>query len=173
MQFTNDGFLNEGDTGRSRTRRADLRERRLDPVQAARVRVIPRERQKHCSSCGLQVHANHSHHSPGLQTKGKPSKHKVKSILARERRKEDRQKTVWFKESEDSSDIEVEIIPDTIGLKSEDDEERVEGDFTSHQPEDGEMVLGELTMLNIQDSRSRETAITDSREGLNTDRREQ
>ncbi|XP_058638446.1 cadherin-related family member 5 isoform X2 [Onychostoma macrolepis] len=170
MQFTNDGFLNEGDTGRSRSRRAELRERRLDAVQAARVRVIPRERQRHCSSCGLQTHTNHSHHSPAVQTRGKVNKHKVKSILAKERRKDDSHKTVWFKESEDSSDIEVEIIPDTIGLKPEEDMEKVEGDFVSPPPEDSEMELGELTMLNIQDLTSRETA---NSEGLNTERRDQ
>ncbi|RXN17658.1 cadherin-related family member 5-like protein [Labeo rohita] len=161
------------DTGRSRSRRAELRERRLDAVQAARVRVIPRERQRHCSSCGLQTHTNHSHHSPAVQTRGKANKHKVKSILAKERRKDDRHKTVWFKESEDSSDIEVEIIPDTIGLKPEEDMEKVEGDFVSPPPEDSEMELGELTMLNIQDLSSRETAIPDSREGLTTERRDQ
>ncbi|XP_073693494.1 cadherin-related family member 5 [Garra rufa] len=172
MQFTNDGFLNEGDTGRSRSRRAELRERRLDAVQAARVRVIPRERQRYCSSCGLQTHTNHSHHSPAVQTRGKANRHKVKSILAKERRKDDRQKTVWFKESEDSSDIEVEIIPDTIGLKPEEDIEKVEGDFVSPPPEDSEMELGDMTMLNIQDL-SRETPISDSREGLNTERRDQ
>uniref|UniRef100_A0A8C1VA93 Cadherin domain-containing protein n=1 Tax=Cyprinus carpio TaxID=7962 RepID=A0A8C1VA93_CYPCA len=173
MQFTNDGFLNEGDTGRSRSRRAELRERRLDSVQAARVRVIPRERQRHCSSCGLQTHTNHSHHSPAVQTRGKVNKHKVKSILAKERRKDDGHKTVWFKESEDSSDIEVEIIPDTIGLKAEEDMEKVEGDFASPPPEDSEMELGELTMLNLQDLSSREMEISDSREGLNTERRDQ
>ncbi len=173
MQFTNDGFLNEGDTGRSRSRRAELRERRLDAVQAAGVRVIPRERQRHCSSCGLQTHTKHSHHSPAVQIRGKANKHKVKSILAKERRKDDGQKSVWFKESEDSSDIEVDIIPDTIGLKPEEDMEKVKGDFASPPPEDSEMELGELKMLNIQDLSSRETGNSDSREGLNTERRDQ
>ncbi|XP_067309551.1 cadherin-related family member 5 isoform X2 [Pseudorasbora parva] len=155
------------DTGRSRSRRAELRERRLDAVQAARVRVIPRERTRHCSSCGLQTNSNHSHHSPAVQTKGKANKYRVKSILAKERRKDDRHKSVWFKESEDSSDIEVEIIPDTIGLKPEEDVERVEGEFASPPPEKSEMELGDLTMLNIQDLSSRETS-----DGLNTDRRD-
>ncbi|XP_026071710.1 putative protocadherin beta-18 isoform X5 [Carassius auratus] len=172
MQLTNDGFLNEGDTGRSRSKRAELRER-LDAVQAARVRVIPRKRQRHCSSCGLQTHTTHSHHSPAGQARGKANKHKVKSILAKERRKDDRQKTVWFKEREDSSDIEVEIIPDNIGLTPEEDMEKIEWDFASTQTEDSEMELGELTMLNIQDLSSRETAISDSREELNTERRDQ
>ncbi|XP_077057743.1 cadherin-related family member 5 [Siphateles boraxobius] len=170
MQFNNDGFLNEGDTGRSRARRAELREGRLDVVQAARVRVIPRERLRHCRSCGLQTSFNHSHHSPVVQTKGKDNKYRVKSILAKERRKDDRHKSVWFKESEDSSDIEVEIIPDTIGIKPEEDVERVEGDFASQAPEDSQMDMGDLIMSNIQDLSSRE--ISDGRDGLNTDRKD-
>ncbi|XP_039546930.1 cadherin-related family member 5 isoform X1 [Pimephales promelas] len=170
MQFNNDGFLNEGDTGRSRARRAELREGRLDAVQAARVRVIPRERLRHCRSCGLQTSFNHSHHSPVVQTKGKANKQRVKSILAKERRKDDGHKSVWFKESEDSSDIEVEIIPDTIGIKPEDEVEKGEGDFASHPLEDSQMELGDLIMSNIQDLSSRE--ISDGRDGLNTDRKD-
>lgn len=49
----------------------------------------------------------------------------TRSILAKQRRKEG-QKTVWFKESEDSSDIEVEIIPDTVGRVEEETEEELE-----------------------------------------------
>lgn len=172
MQFTNDGFLNEGDTGRSRSRRAELRDRRPDPAQTGRVRATPRER--HCSSCGVQVQVNHKHQSsPAVQSRGRQSKNKVKSILAKERRRDERQKTVWFKESEDSSDIEVEIIPDNIGFKSKEDGERVEADFASHPSGDGEMELGELTRLNVQDLSSREKAISDSRDGLNTEQQDQ
>lgn len=36
---------------------------------------------------------------------------------------------VWFKESEDSSDIEVEIIPDTVGRVEEETEEELEGEM--------------------------------------------
>lgn len=154
MQFTNDGFLNEGDTGRSGSRRAELRDRRPESGQAGRVRATPRERQRQCSSCGHQVQSNHS--SPVVQSRGRPGKNKVKSILAKERRREERQKTVWFKESEDSSDIEVEIIPDDIGLKPEEDTEKVEA---------SEMELEELTMLNIPELKSREV---DNKDGLNT-----
>ncbi|KAI7814974.1 putative cadherin-related family member 5-like, partial [Triplophysa rosa] len=174
MQFTNDGFLNEGDTGRSRSRRAEMRDRRPDPAQTGSVRAIPRERQRHCSSCGVQVHGNHKHHSsPAVQSRARQSKNKVTSILAKERRRDDRQKTVWFKESEDSSDIEVEIIPDNIGFKSEKDGEKAEADFTSPPSEDGEMELGEITTLNTQDLSSRERAISDSRDGLNTEKQDQ
>ncbi|XP_065117701.1 cadherin-related family member 5 isoform X1 [Paramisgurnus dabryanus] len=154
MQFTNDGFLNEGDTGRSGSRRAELRDRRPESGQAGRVRATPRERQRQCSSCGHQVQSNHS--SPVVQSRGRPGKNKVKSILAKERRREERQKTVWFKESEDSSDIEVEIIPDDIGLKPEEGTEKVEA---------SEMELEELTMLNIPELKSKEV---DNKDGLNT-----
>ncbi|TRY90727.1 hypothetical protein DNTS_016559 [Danionella cerebrum] len=171
MQFTNDGFLNEGDAGRTRSRRVDLRERRLEATPPVRVRVVPRERLKQCSSCGHQLHTNHSHHSGAIQTRGKASKNKVKSILAKERRKDEKHKSVWFKESEDSSDIEVEIIPDTIGLKPEDDEQKVDGDFASPPLNEHDMELGELTMLNIQDARSKDT-VSDSKEDVSTNRKE-
>ncbi|XP_057202820.1 cadherin-related family member 5 isoform X2 [Triplophysa rosa] len=162
------------DTGRSRSRRAEMRDRRPDPAQTGSVRAIPRERQRHCSSCGVQVHGNHKHHSsPAVQSRARQSKNKVTSILAKERRRDDRQKTVWFKESEDSSDIEVEIIPDNIGFKSEKDGEKAEADFTSPPSEDGEMELGEITTLNTQDLSSRERAISDSRDGLNTEKQDQ
>lgn len=49
----------------------------------------------------------------------------MRSILSKQRRREG-QKTVWFKESEDSSDIEVEIIPDTVGRVEEETEEELE-----------------------------------------------
>lgn len=35
---------------------------------------------------------------------------------------------MWFKESEDSSDIEVEIIPDMVGRVQEETEEELEGE---------------------------------------------
>ncbi|XP_065117702.1 cadherin-related family member 5 isoform X2 [Paramisgurnus dabryanus] len=142
------------DTGRSGSRRAELRDRRPESGQAGRVRATPRERQRQCSSCGHQVQSNHS--SPVVQSRGRPGKNKVKSILAKERRREERQKTVWFKESEDSSDIEVEIIPDDIGLKPEEGTEKVEA---------SEMELEELTMLNIPELKSKEV---DNKDGLNT-----
>lgn len=51
----------------------------------------------------------------------------MRSILTKQRRREG-QKTVWFKESADSSDIEVEIIPDTVGRVEEETEEELEGE---------------------------------------------
>lgn len=35
---------------------------------------------------------------------------------------------MWFKESEDSSEIEVEIIPDTVGRVEEETEEELQGE---------------------------------------------
>lgn len=51
-----------------------------------------------------------------------------RSVLAKQRRKEG-QKTVWFKEIEDSSDIEVEIIPDSVGRVAEETEDELEGEL--------------------------------------------
>ncbi|XP_014891038.1 cadherin-related family member 5 [Poecilia latipinna] len=123
LQFTNDGFQNEADP--SRGKRWNVVPRRSTFPQP-RSRILPLERRsRHCSTCG--VYANHV-------TKGSPSvrrsrsdgdEYGMRSILSKQRRKEG-QKTVWFKESEDSSDIEVEIIPDSVGRVEEETEEELE-----------------------------------------------
>lgn len=64
---------------------------------------------------------------PSRRGRGDGDEYGMRSILTRQRRKEG-QKTVWFKESEDSSDIEVEIIPDTVGRVEEETEEELEGE---------------------------------------------
>lgn len=64
---------------------------------------------------------------PARRDRGDEDEYSTRSILAKQRRKEG-QKTVWFKESEDSSDIEVEIIPDTVGRVEEETEEELEGE---------------------------------------------
>lgn len=56
---------------------------------------------------------------------GDGDEYSSRSRLIKQRRKEG-QKTVWFKESKDSSDIEVEIIPDTVGRVEEETEEELE-----------------------------------------------
>lgn len=108
LQFTNDGFQTEADA------------RGRWSAVFPRSRVLPLgKRSRHCSSCG--VYTNHV-------TKASPMSHRSRddrngSGLTRPKRKEG-QKSVWFKESEDSSDIEVEIIPDTSIL--DDPEEKLE-----------------------------------------------
>lgn len=165
MQFTNDGFLNEADMSRLAMRRPDKRDRKQDAAPKWRVRVTPRERQGHCNYYGLRVHSNHTHSSPALHPKAQGAKDQVRSILTKERRK-DRQKTVWFKESEDSSDIEVEIIPDDIGLKHEEEE-----DGSSSLPlKASDMELGELTMMNIQDSVKPQENLSDHQEPPDPDK---
>ena len=64
---------------------------------------------------------------PGRRGRGDGDEYGKRSLLNKQRRKEG-QKTVWFKESEDSSDIEVEIIPDTVGRVEEETEEELEGE---------------------------------------------
>lgn len=62
---------------------------------------------------------------PSRRGRGDGDEYSMRSILTKQRRKEG-QKTVWFKESEDSSDIEVEIIPDTVGRVEEETQEELE-----------------------------------------------
>lgn len=160
MQFTNDGFLNEAGMSRLAMRRADKRGKDQDAAPKWRMRVTPRERQKYCNSCGMRVHSNHVHRSsPALHPKAQGAKDQVRSILTKERRK-DGQKMVWFKESEDSSDIEVEIIPDDIGLKHEE----VNEELSSLALKTSDMELSELTMMNIQDFDKQKENVSDHRE---------
>ncbi|XP_029312546.1 cadherin-related family member 5 [Cottoperca gobio] len=128
LQYTNDGFQNEGDASRGSGRRMNNVVPRRSTFPQARGRVIPMERRsRHCSSCG--VYANHvPKGSPSARLsrrgRGDGDEYGMRSVIAKQRRKEG-QKTVWFKESEDSSDIEVEIIPDTVGRVEEETEEEL------------------------------------------------
>ncbi|KAK2853621.1 hypothetical protein Q5P01_006282 [Channa striata] len=118
LQYTNDGFQNEGDQNRGGFRRWNNALPRRSTFPQARGRVIPLERRsRHCSSCG--IYTNHIPKGspsvrPTVRGRGEGDEYNKRSILTKQRRREG-QKTVWFKESEDSSDIEVEIIPDTVG----------------------------------------------------------
>ncbi|KAI5101360.1 cadherin-related family member 5-like, partial [Silurus meridionalis] len=165
MQFTNDGFLNEADMSRLAMRRPDKRDRKQEAAPKWRVRLTPRER-RHCNSCGMRVQSNHMHRSsPALHPKAYGAKDHVGSILTKERRK-DKQKTVWFKESEDSSDIEVEIIPDDIGLKYEEKDD----ESSSLALKASDMELGEMTIMNTKDFDKKEENVCDVREPTDTDK---
>ncbi|XP_039477045.1 cadherin-related family member 5 [Oreochromis aureus] len=131
LQYTNDGFQNEWELSRRGARRWNNVLPRRSTFPQARGRVIPLERRSHhCSSCGV-----YTNHIPKGSPSVRPSRrgrededeYGTRSILTKQRRKEG-QKTVWFKESEDSSDIEVEIIPDTVGRVEEETEEELEGE---------------------------------------------
>lgn len=82
-----------------------------------------------------------------------------RSVLAKQRRKEG-QKTVWFKEIEDSSDIEVEIIPDTVGRVEEETEDELEmkgvvRESDGESTEEGE-ERDDATVSSEKDERSQE-----------------
>lgn len=104
----------------------------------ARGRVLPMERRgRQCSSCGV-----HTNHVPKGSPSARPSRrgrwdgdeeYAKRVALNRQRRKEG-QKTVWFKESEDSSDIEVEIIPDTVSPVAEETEEELDMEGVVRDP---------------------------------------
>lgn len=129
LQYTNDGFQNEGDASRGGSGQWNNIVPRRSTFPQGRGRVIPLERRsRHCSSCGFL--ANHAPKgSPSVRSswrgRGEKDESSKSSKLSRQKRREG-QKTVWFKESEDSSDIEVEIIPDTMGRVEEEPEEEPE-----------------------------------------------
>ena len=119
----------------------------------------------------MRVHTNHVHRSsPAGHPKARGAKDQVKSILTKERRRQNRHKTVWFKESEDSSDIEVEIIPDNIGLRPEEDLGDFVEDSSSPALKSSDVELGDLTMMNIQHLDNQEVTISEHSENLNPDK---
>ncbi|CAL8243574.1 unnamed protein product [Lota lota] len=127
MQYTNDGFQNESDPSRGGgARRWNNAAAKRTTVPPARGRVIPMERRgHHCSSCGL-----YTNHVPKGSPLARASGRIWEDFDAKlKRRKREGQKTVWFKESEDSSDIEVEIIPDTVGRVTEETAEEMDAEM--------------------------------------------
>lgn len=124
LQYTNDGFQNEADQNRGSSRRWNNALPRRTTFPLARGRPLEK-RSRHCPSCG--VYTNHVPKGSPSAWRGRSDsdEYRDRARLAKQRRKEG-QKTVWFKESEDSSDIEVEIIPDTVGRVEEETEEELE-----------------------------------------------
>ncbi|CAN9507308.1 unnamed protein product [Ophioblennius macclurei] len=132
LQYTNDGFQTESDAARG-GRRWNSAGPRRGVFPQPRSRLLPQDKRgRHCSSCGVHNANNHvPKGSPAARTSGRGrgdgDEHDERSILAKRRRREG-QKMVWFKESEDSSDIEVEIIPDSVGRLEEETEAELQGE---------------------------------------------
>ncbi|XP_068170070.1 cadherin-related family member 5 [Antennarius striatus] len=121
LQYTNNGFQNEADQNRGSSGRWNnvLPRRSTFPLPRG-SRVLPRQ----CASCG--VYTNHiPKGSPSVRTSREEEEEYRRR---REQRRKEGQKTVWFKESEGSSDIEVEIIPDCVGRVEEETQEELEGE---------------------------------------------
>ncbi|XP_033847706.2 cadherin-related family member 5 [Periophthalmus magnuspinnatus] len=103
LQFTNDGFQTE----------VDSRGRWGGMFPKGKVLPLGKRSPKPCSSCG--TFSNHIHRTSPMSRRSRELRNGSESGLMRPKRKEG-QKSVWFKESENSSEIEVEIIPDTTIL---------------------------------------------------------
>ncbi|XP_041755199.1 cadherin-related family member 5 isoform X3 [Coregonus clupeaformis] len=160
LQYTNDGYQGtEGDALRGGPRLpapVDKRGRGAT-VPGDRGRAIPLERRwsdRHCGFCGL--YANHNHHakpspasSParGGGRGGGGDKDGMRSILAKGGRKEGG-KSVWFKENEDASGIEVEIIPDTLGQEEETEEEEEEEEVDMEEVKGGDRSMSSQTEVD-------------------------
>uniref|UniRef100_A0A8C7IBQ8 Cadherin domain-containing protein n=1 Tax=Oncorhynchus kisutch TaxID=8019 RepID=A0A8C7IBQ8_ONCKI len=154
LQYTNDGYQGtEGDALRCRPRRPEPVDKRGRgaTVPGDRGRAIPLERRRsdrHCGFCGL--YANHNAKpgpacSPAMGGgRGEGGdKDGVRSILAKGGRKEGG-KSVWFKENEDASGIEVEIIPDTLGQEEETEEEVLD----MEEVEEGDRSMSSQTEID-------------------------
>ncbi|CAB1338858.1 unnamed protein product [Coregonus sp. 'balchen'] len=175
LQYTNDGYQGtEGDALRGGPRLpapVDKRGRGAT-VPGDRGRAIPLERRRsdrHCGFCGL--YANHNHHakpspasSParGGGRGGGGDKDGMRSILAKGGRKEGG-KSVWFKENEDASGIEVEIIPDTLGQEeeTEEEEEEEEEEVDMEEVKGGDRSMSSQTEVDggMETRRARESLI--------------
>ncbi|XP_068596906.1 cadherin-related family member 5 [Brachionichthys hirsutus] len=131
LQYTNDGFQNEADPSRGSARRWNNILPRRSTYPQTRGRVLPLDRRsRQCASCG--VYTNHvPKGSPSVTTSREDDEEYRKK---REQRRKEGQKTVWFKESKDSSDIEVEIIPDTVGRVEEETREELEMEGVVRDP---------------------------------------
>lgn len=125
LQYTNNGYQTDTEQNRSSSCRWNNALPRRTTFPLGRGRPTPQRRSHHCPSCG--VYTNHvPKGSPSAwRGRGDGDDYRDRARIAKQKRKEG-QKTVWFKESEDSSDIEVEIIPDTVGRLEEETEEELE-----------------------------------------------
>ncbi|XP_037551141.1 uncharacterized protein cdhr5a [Nematolebias whitei] len=120
LQFTNDGFQIESDPSRGNTRCLNIIPRH-STFPWPRNQFPSLERQnRHCSTCG--AYTNHISKGSPLVRWGRGDEDEY----SRKQRRKQGQKMVWFKECKDSSDIEVEIIPDTVGKMEEETEEELE-----------------------------------------------
>ncbi|XP_028811506.1 cadherin-related family member 5 isoform X2 [Denticeps clupeoides] len=159
MQFTNDGFQNEAEASRGGARHVPDRDCRLDLVHVVpRSRAVIWERPRHCSSCGHRLLTNHSLTSnPAVHAMSSKNTEKKRSILIKEKRRDDRQKSVWFKEKEeDSSEVHVDIIPATMDIMLENgQDEGTQGSLSV--PRESHMDLGDLTEMLTQGRLSQQT----------------
>ncbi|XP_072321408.1 cadherin-related family member 5 isoform X2 [Eucyclogobius newberryi] len=114
LQFTNDGFQTEPD---SRGRWGGL-------FPKGKVLPLGKRSPKPCSTCG--TFSNHIHRTSPMTRRNRELRNGSESGLTRPKRKEG-QKSVWFKESENSSEIAVEIIPDTVILNDPEETREEEG----------------------------------------------
>ncbi|XP_048829663.1 cadherin-related family member 5-like [Brienomyrus brachyistius] len=122
MQYTNDGFQNDGDTGSVVAKVQDDTNMKLDTISAAKFRETSVDKPIPVTSSALDTFL---HDSGSLTGSEKTDSEKgVKPILTKERKIEEGYKSVWFKEDIDpNAKKEVVIIPDNEEQDVDDEEE--------------------------------------------------
>lgn len=125
MQYTNDGFQNDGDTGSVVSKVQDDTDLKLDTISAAKYRETSVDKPIPVTSSALDTFL---HDSSSLTGSEKADSEKgVKPILTKERKNEEGYKSVWFKEDIDpNSKKEVVIIPDNEEQDVDEEEESFE-----------------------------------------------
>ncbi|XP_023697818.1 cadherin-related family member 5-like isoform X2 [Paramormyrops kingsleyae] len=122
MQYTNDGFQNDGDTGSVASKVQDDTDLKLDTISAAKSRETSVDKPIPVTSSALDTFL---HDSSSLTGSEKTDSEKgVKPILTKERKNEEGYKSVWFKEDIDpNGKKEVVIIPDNEEQDVDDEED--------------------------------------------------
>lgn len=146
MQYSNEGFQHDGDSGSVNSNlSADLENKLESGLKPQQRRGLPQENMTPSTASVLQTTSSTQPDSSSLAETIDGEK-EVKPILTKERRTEEGYKAVWFKQDIDPNTKEdVVIIPDTgdaDGDHEEDDdsedEDNLRTDLDSEDEEDEE-----------------------------------
>lgn len=146
MQYSNEGFQHDGDSGSVNSNlAADLENKLESGLKPQQRRGLPQENMTPSTASVLQTTSSTQPDSSSLAETIDGEK-EVKPILTKERRTEEGYKAVWFKQDIDPNTKEdVVIIPDTgdaDGDHEEDDdsedEDNLRTDLDSEDEEDEE-----------------------------------
>ncbi|XP_036390557.1 cadherin-related family member 5-like [Megalops cyprinoides] len=130
MQYTNDGYQNDGDTNSLGSDLPSKLELTLDvePVRKASTTALENEAPL-VSVAQLSTYDTMSKEGSLAGSDKADSEKEVKPILTKERRNEEGYKSVWFKEDIDpEAKEEVVIIPDNRDQDGDEDEDSMDGE---------------------------------------------
>ncbi|KAM6973319.1 uncharacterized protein cdhr5b [Aplochiton taeniatus] len=131
VQYTNEGFQNDGDTGNTSFKEPDVTDMKLGRMSHLGTQAGDSSLAEVIARSSAPLHALLPDNSSLAGSDQADSEKEVKPILTKERRVEEGYKSVWFKEDIDpDAKEEVVIIPDNEerDIDEEDDEEEEQED---------------------------------------------